>query len=443
MTNQGDHAGPGGTSRPPRPKLPPLSFQRKLNQVSLFSVVTVVLSVAVVAMVHLAFEGIADDVREVAGAGALDRVDRWRGWLLAAAGACGLIAVAAAWRSIAAANRADAVETSVRRMGRGNLDESVEVRGDDEFSRQGEALEALRRRSLQVVGLQLVEQTEGDLRRRSDELAAATAELAAARDQIVARQALVEIGELASGVALEIQTPLSYMDNFTLVSQELFAELTDTLEKKGRALDVEAMSALKEIVTDIEGNMERLARHSRRANDVVARTIALARTDGEVQPTDLNELVSFYGSLGCHSAKALDAGFTILVEEDLDPEVGQVSVAAESMARVMLNLVGNACHAVSERRRLEASDAYVPTLRLGTKRREDRVEIRIRDNGIGIPEDARERVLTPFYTTKRPENGTGLGLSRSVEVVRRHRGSLKVESEPGRSTTVTVSLPGL
>ena len=281
--------------------------------------------------------------------------------------------------------------------------------------------------------------------------AAAASELAAARDQIVARQALVEMGEAAAGVAYQIQTPLSFVDNFTKVSRDLFGELTTALQENGKGLDLETLEEIHAIVTDIEGNMERVAQHSRRANDAVTRMLALGRSDGTFRPTDLNEIVSRYGTLAVDGAKARDATLAVRLVERYDEAVDQVAVDAEGIARVVLNVVGNACHAVDERRRLvngerrglpERAGDYEPTVWLRTRRVDDAVTIRIRDNGSGIPERALGRVFEPFFSTKPPGEGTGLGLSRAAEIVRRHRGTIKADSDPGRGTTVTISLPG-
>ena len=443
MTNQATRTDAPRNLRRSRSELSPLSLRRRSNQIILFAMCATAASVAVAAMVHFALADISAGLRDVAESRVHEAIDRWRVWLITAAGICGLLACMTAWRSIGASSRAAALERSLGRMGRGDLRGSAAIGGHDEFGRQGEALEALRQRSNRLVETRLAAQGSDEAERKTDEVSAATTELAAARNQIAARQALVEMGEVSAGVALEIQTPLSFMNNFTQVSKELLAELAQTLATGGRSLDIETMTALNEIVTDIEGNMERLARHSHRANEVVARTLALARSDGEFQPADLNELVRFHAVLGCQGAKALDPGFGVRVVETYDPAVGEVSVAAESMARVVLNLVWNACDAMNERRRLVPNDdAYVPTLQSSTKRREDRVEIRIRDNGIGIPEHVLDKVLNPFFTTKPPEQGTGLGLSQSADTVRRHRGDLRIESKRGRGTTVTISLPG-
>ena len=291
-----------------------------------------------------------------------------------------------------------------------------------------------------------------ELRKKDDEIERLASKLEAARGQIVARQWLAEMGELAAGVAVEIQTPLSFMNNFNQVSIELFAELAETLEEKRSALDPDTMEDLEELVHDIKGNMERVAEHSRRASVVVDRMIAFARSDGRFYPTDLNALVSVHASLAIQCVKAFDASLAVRVHESLDPGLGRVSVAPEDMARVVLNLVDNACHAMIERRRLEgggplalsrSEGEYVPTLTLHTRRREDGVEIRVRDNGTGMPDQARGRVFEPFFSTKPLEHGAGLGLSHAAEIVRRHRGSIRAESEPGSGTTMTISLPGL
>ena len=256
---------------------------------------------------------------------------------------------------------------------------------------------------------------------------------------------------MAAGVAYQVRTPLSFVDNFTNVSRELFAELTAILGEKGAALDPDTLAEVQGIVSDIEGNMERVTEHSRRANDAVFAMLALGRSDGRFRPTDLNELVRRYGTLAHDSAKALDASFAARLWEDYDEAVSRVAVDPEGIARVVLNVVGNACHALRDRLRLadrqrrgvaEGGDEYEPALWLSTRRSDDWVSIRIRDNGSGIPERALGKVFEPFFSTRPREQGAGLGLSRAAAIVRRHRGSIRAESEPGRGTTMTVLLPG-
>ena len=194
--------------------------------------------------------------------------------------------------------------------------------------------------------------------------------------------------------------------------------------------------------------------HGERANQIVQHMLSMGRDSGGRQPTDINALLDEHVRLAYHSARASDDSFQLDIVEDLDPAVGSLDVVTQDVGRVFLNLVSNACQATAERRRAEeAADAadpgregseggaYEPSLTLVTRRSEEGVEIRIRDNGSGIPPEIIDDIFNPFFTTKPPDQGTGLGLALSSDIVRQHGGHIRVESEPGAFTEMIVTLP--
>ena len=366
----------------------------------------------------------------------------WRWTLTAVCCLCLLAAVVAIAGYIKNGLRTVMLEEWIRRMGEGDLEFRADPGGKDEVKDVAIALEELRQRSIKVVQLGLVEQMAEDLKARNDELARVLSDLLTAQDQIVARQKLAEMGELTAGVAHEIRNPLNFVINFSQTSAELVSELSEILDAAETNLDTDAADEIVEIRDVLLSNMGRIVEHCDRANRIVETILALGKDTGNLQPTDLNNLLSHHAELAYQSARALDDSFEMKMVERFDPEIDQIMLAPEGMARVILNMVGNSCYAVTERKRSADCDAdYVPTLWLETRLAGDEVEIVIRDNGSGIPSDAISKVLNPFFTTKPPDIGAGLGLSQSADIVRRHGGRINVVSEIGQYTEMTIVLP--
>ena len=188
--------------------------------------------------------------------------------------------------------------------------------------------------------------------------------------------------------------------------------------------------------------MGRIRSHGERADRIVSDMLMMGRGGGEQQPTDINRLLDQNARLAYHSARASDEDFQLSWREDLDPEVGEISVVPQDLGRVFLNVVSNACYATAEKR-LTAGPAasFQPTLWLTTRREGEQVEVRIRDNGNGIPADLVDKIFNPFFTTKPTDRGTGLGLAISNDIVRQHGGTIGVNSEPGEFTEMIIVLP--
>ena len=198
---------------------------------------------------------------------------------------------------------------------------------------------------------------------------------------------------------------------------------------------------MKEICQDLVDNLGRIRSHGNRADRIVHDMLAMGRGGGRRQATDINTLVDEHTRLAFHAVRAQDSDFQLDIQQELDPTVGEVDVVPQDLGRVFLNMVTNACYAVDERRRTGEDKDYRPTLKITTRRKDDNVEIGIRDNGTGMPKEVADKIFNPFFTTKPTDQGTGLGLSLSADIVRQHGGEIRVQSEPGEFTEMTVSIP--
>ena len=333
----------------------------------------------------------------------------------------------------------------MRRMAGGDLQAKVEIGGNDEVTDMAAALEVFRQHALEVQRLNLVELLAADLQERNDELQSVLEELRLAQDKIITQQKLAELGELTAGVAHEIRNPLNFVKNFSEVSEELIVELKEVLEEEGVALQDEQRELIEEISQNLTDNLERIQSHGDRANRIVHDMLMLGRGGGEVRSVGINDLLNEHALLAYHSARALDPDFQLSLQTDFDPDAGEWTVVPEDMGRVFLNMVSNACYATDEKRKSltgnGGSNEYAPTLWLKTERTEDSMEIRIRDNGNGIPDDVIEKIFNPFFTTKPTDKGTGLGLALSNDIVRQHGGTINPVSVSGEYTEMTIVLP--
>ena len=342
-------------------------------------------------------------------------------------------------------HRIEMLSNWMRNMAGGDLEAQVEISGRDEVAEMAAALEVFRRHALEVQRLNLVEKLANELQDKNGELESVLADLRKAQDQIVMREKLAALGELTAGVAHEIKNPLNFVKNFSEASEDLLDELKEILEESDGELSPDDKSYIEEISGDLSGNLERIRTHGERANRIVHDMLSMGRGSSGQIPTNINHLLDEHARLAYHSKRATDTNFQLDLKQDLDPELGEVEVVPQDMARVFLNMVSNACDATDERRRaIEQADGgadYSPTVWLSTRRGDEFAEVRIKDNGTGIPPDVIEKIFNPFFTTKPTDQGTGLGLAMSSDIVRRHGGSIRVESDPGEFTEMTIEIP--
>jgi signal transduction histidine kinase len=280
-----------------------------------------------------------------------------------------------------------------------------------------------------------------ELRQRTTDLSRSLEDLRSAQDRLVQTEKLASLGQLTAGIAHEIKNPLNFVNNFSGVSAELIDELQDVLNRI--SIDHKARAEIKELTDTLRGNLDKVVRHGKRADAIVKNMLLHSREgSGEHRPVDINALVEEGLNLAWHGARAEKQGFNITLEKSFDPTAGEADIFPQDITRVLLNLISNGFYAATKRKAQADSDGYEPTLAVATKNLGDSVEIRICDNGTGIPPEVKERLFTPFFTTKPAGEGTGLGLSICHDiVVKQHAGSIEVDTEPGEFTEIRVILP--
>jgi two-component system, NtrC family, sensor kinase len=277
---------------------------------------------------------------------------------------------------------------------------------------------------------------------RTRELATSLEDLRKAQDRLVQTQKLASLGQLTAGIAHEIKNPLNFVNNFSGVSAELIDELRETLGHV-TTTDEKTRAEIMEITSTLRGNLDKIVQHGKRADSIVRNMLLHSREgSGEHRPVDINAVVEESLNLAYHGARAEKQGFNITLERSFDPTAGEVDLYPQEITRVFLNLIANGFYATTKRRTETGDDSYEPVLRAATKSLGDRVEVRIRDNGSGIPPEVKERMFNPFFTTKPAGEGTGLGLSISHDiVVKQHGGIIEVDTRPGEFTEFRIVLP--
>src|SRR5262249_53364534 len=257
-------------------------------------------------------------------------------------------------------------------------------------------------------------------------------DLRTAQDRLVQTQKLASLGQLTAGIAHEIKNPLNFVNNFSGVSAELIDELRESLDKV--KIDTDARAEITELTDTLRDNLDKTVQHGKRADAIVKNMLLHSREgSGEHRLVDVNALVEESLNLAYHGARAENQNFKINLERSLDRGAGQVDVFPQEITRALLNLISNGFYAATKRKGQSNSDTYEPTLTAATKNLGEKVEIRIRDNGTGIPREVREKMFNPFFTTKPAGEGTGLGLSITHDIiVKQHSGSIEADTHPGQ-----------
>jgi signal transduction histidine kinase len=280
-----------------------------------------------------------------------------------------------------------------------------------------------------------------EVQSRTRDLAKSLEGLRTTQDRLIQTEKLASLGQLTAGIAHEIKNPLNFVNNFSAVSVELIDELREALA--GASLDTKLRAEISEIADMLQGNLDKVVQHGKRADSIVKNMLLHSRQgSGEHQPADINTVVEESLNLAYHGARAEKQDFNVTLQKSFDPTAGEVDLFPQEITRVLLNLISNGFYAATKRK-LEANGRdYEPTLTVLTKNLGESVEIRIHDNGTGIPPEVREKMFNPFFTTKPPGEGTGLGLSLSYDIiVKQHAGSIEVDTQPGEFTEFRIVLP--
>jgi signal transduction histidine kinase len=325
-----------------------------------------------------------------------------------------------------------ALQAGAERLGQGDLAQRIEVSAGDEIG-------TLALRFNEMAGrIQDAQETlEAKVADRTRELSQSLEELRNAQDRLLQTEKLASLGQLTAGIAHEIKNPLNFVNNFAELSVELLAELRAAMQQAG--LDPALRAELEELCAMLSDNLAKVTAHGKRADSIVRNMLAHSREGGgERRRVDVNALLEETLGLAWHGARAEHPGFNVTIEKRLDANVGELDLFPQEFARVLLNLFGNAFHAVQQKH----TPGFQPHVLVATHATPAGVAVTIRDNGTGIPEAVRSHIFEPFFTTKPPGQGTGLGLSLSHDiVVQQHGGQITVATEPGAWTEFTITLP--
>jgi signal transduction histidine kinase len=259
-------------------------------------------------------------------------------------------------------------------------------------------------------------------------------ELKSTQSQLIQSEKMASLGELTAGIAHEIQNPLNFVNNFSEVNSELISELVDEVDKGNT-------SEVKLIAADIKENSEKINHHGKRADAIVKGMLQHSSSgSGKKEPTNINALADEYLRLAYHGLRAKDKSFNATMKTEFDETIGNINIIPQEIGRVILNLITNAFYVVNEKSKQNIA-GYEPTVSVSTKKVKDKVEIKVADNGNGIPQKILDKIFQPFFTTKPTGQGTGLGLSLSYDIVKAHGGELKVETKEGEDSTFIIQLP--
>lgn len=277
---------------------------------------------------------------------------------------------------------------------------------------------------------------EEEVHRQTAEIRTTLEHLKSTQAQLIQSEKMASLGELTAGIAHEIQNPLNFVNNFSEVNIELISELKDEIGK-GNTEEMEALT------DDIKENEQKINHHGKRADMIVKGMLQHSRSSSGVkEPTNINALAEEYLRLAYHGLRAKDKSFNATMKTDFDERIGNINVVPQDIGRVILNLITNAFYAVDEKKK-QNLNGYEPLVSVSTKKSEGKVEIKVADNGNGIPQKIMDKIFQPFFTTKPAGQGTGLGLSMSYDIVKAHSGKLKVETKEGEGSEFVIELPEL
>ena len=284
------------------------------------------------------------------------------------------------------------------------------------------------------------------VKEKTSELEKSLAELKSTQALLIQSEKMAALGELTAGIAHEIQNPLNFVNNFSELSVDLARELNE--EIINLEIPEKDKEYVQDIINDLSSNQQKINHHGKRASDIVKGMLQHSRTgSSQKESTDINALCDEYLRLAYHGLRAKDKSFNSALESQFDPNLPMIDVISQDIGRVILNIINNAFYAVSARIKIEEAGSmadgkkYEPKVSVSTAKVGDMIEVKIKDNGTGIPDHVKEKIFQPFFTTKPTGEGTGLGLSLSYDIVKSHGGELQVESKHGEGTEFKIYLP--
>ncbi len=290
----------------------------------------------------------------------------------------------------------------------------------------------------------ILEETIEELEQKRKAVEEALTDLKATQDQLIQQEKLASLGQLTAGIAHEIKNPLNFVNNFSELSIELIDELREEFRKQdsgGR----NSNSEIPDLLDDIEMNLKKIHKHGSRADSIVKSMLEHSRgSSGKMEPTDLNSLVKEYVNLSFHGMRASKDPINVDIQFEPDDQIGKVPLITEDFSRVIVNLCNNGFDAMREKEIQNSKfkiQNYKPKLTVRTNSKDDKITLEIEDNGSGIPEVMKDKIMQPFFTTKKGTKGTGLGLSITNDIVKAHGGSLSISESNKNGTTFSITLP--
>jgi two-component system, NtrC family, sensor kinase len=285
---------------------------------------------------------------------------------------------------------------------------------------------------------QRVNERTSELLRQKETLLTALTDLKVSQMQLVQKEKMASLGELTAGIAHEIQNPLNFVNNFSELNAELLSEMKEKLA--GENLSGGERENIYSLIDDVTQNHHKILQHGKRADSIVKSMLQHSRSQGgEMQPYDINALADEYLKLSYHGFRAKDKLFNCTIKTAFDQNLDKINMIPQDIGRVLINLYYNAFYSVNEKNKLNKKD-YEPLVSVITERRGDKARLAVRDNGIGISQKIIDKIYQPFFTTKPTGEGTGLGLSLSYDIIKAHRGELKVESREGEFAEFVIEL---
>ena len=274
---------------------------------------------------------------------------------------------------------------------------------------------------------------------RTIELEQSLEELKATQAQLIQQEKLASLGQLAAGISHEIKNPINFVNNFSELSLEFASEIQDEIDKLEKTQSIEN---IEQLLQDISQNLRKINMHGKRVDNIVKSMLMHSRGGvGKMEPTNLNDLIREYVNLAFHGMRAGKNAINVSIELGLDPELELIDCFAEDFSRVILNLCKNAFDAMRDKVQNDLESDYLPTLKISTKTRGDKVEIFFEDNGPGVSKEINEKLFIPFFTTKKGTEGTGLGLSITLEIIKNHNGDIHLVSEINKFTRFEIRMP--